>query len=191
MASPQNEGPAPLLAPIGAPDERQRSPNGTTDSRSADVDFEKPQIKRPVTPPRSETKKASALTPRIKKRVPWRGKNIMVLLPRDDQRGQRGQRPTPLKEHEVVNMFREWEELGYDIRGFDLNEPTAYSALPTDHYSKSRDEWPDAEDLRRERLERGFKVVLPDILGKPVGAALCFNLFMLTTIQLGSVMLTN
>lgn len=90
-----------------------------------------------------------------------------------------------------MNMFREWEELGYDIRGFDLNEPTAYSALPTDHYSKSRDEWPDAEDLRREHLQRRFKVVLPDILGKPLGAAPCFNPVMLTTMQLGSAMWTN
>lgn len=99
----------------------------------------------------------------------------MVLLPRDDQRGQRGHRPIPLKENEVANMFREWEELGYDIRGFDLNEPTAYSALSSEQYSKSRDEWPDAEDLRKERLERRFHVVLPDILGKTVGVAQNFR----------------
>lgn len=169
MASPGNEGPAPLLVSNDAPDQRQLTPNGTTGSRVASADFDKAQVKRPVTPSKLEQAKAPTPTPRIKKRVPWKGKNIMVLLPRDDQRGQRGHRPIPLKEHEVANMFREWDELGYDIRGFDLNEPMAYSALPSEHYSKSRDEWPDAEDLRKEWSERRFNVVLPDIQGKPVG----------------------
>lgn len=176
MASPENEGSAPLLMSNGAPDERQTTPDGTTGSRVGSAELEKAQMKRPVTPTRPEPTKASAPTPRIKKRVPWKGKNIMVLLPRDDQRGQRGHRPIPLKEHEVANMFREWEELGYNIRGFDLNEPTAYSALPTEHYSKSRDEWPDAEDLRKEWSERRFNVVLPDILGKLVMASSSFAL---------------
>lgn len=90
----------------------------------------------------------------------------MVLLPRDEGRGRHGNRPIPLKEHEVRNMFREWEQLGYDIRGFDLNEPTAYSALPIEHYSRSRDEWPDVEETKQEWTERKFPVALPDIQGR-------------------------
>ncbi|KKY37625.1 putative myosin class ii heavy chain [Diaporthe ampelina] len=60
-------------------------------------------------------------------------------------------------------MFREWEELGYDIRGFDLNVPQEYSALPVEHHSRSRDEWPDVEDIKRERIDHKFKVTLPDL----------------------------
>ena len=90
----------------------------------------------------------------------------MVLLPRDAERGQRGKAPIPLKQHEVANMFREWEELGYDIRGFDLNVPQEYSALPVEHHSRSRDEWPDVEDIKRERIDHKFKVTLPDLEGE-------------------------
>lgn len=90
----------------------------------------------------------------------------MVLLPQDAERGQRGKAPIPLRQHEVANMFREWEELGYDIRGFDLNIPQEYSALPVEHHSRSRDEWPDVEDIKRERLDRKFKVTLPDLEGE-------------------------
>lgn len=189
MASPDNEGPAPLLAPSGAPDQRREtSPNS---NKAGSPYLEEPPMQRPLTPAKPEPTKISAPAPRIKKRVPWRGKNIMVLLPKDDQRGQRGHGPIPLKAHEVSNMFREWEELGYDIRGFDLNEPTAYSALPSDHYSKSRDEWPDAEDLSKERLERRFNVVLPDIMGKPVGRGTRLGTIMLTRMQPGNDMSTS
>lgn len=90
----------------------------------------------------------------------------MVLLPRDEERGQRGKAPIPLKPHEVTNMFREWEELGYDIRGFDLNVPQGYSALPVEHHSRSRDEWPDVEEIKRERANHKFKVTLPDLEGE-------------------------
>lgn len=90
----------------------------------------------------------------------------MVLLPRDEERGKPGKGPIPLKQHEVANMFREWGELGYDIRGFDLNVPTEFTALPVEHHSRSRDEWPDVEDVTRERTQHNFKVTLPDLDGK-------------------------
>lgn len=155
--------PGDLGMAASTPDRRPTTPNGASAGSQTNVD--KTKTRSPVTPTRSETKKESAPTPRIKKRVPWRGKNIMVLLPRDDDRGRNG-KPVPLREHEVTNMFREWEELGYDIRGFDLHEPPEYSALPIEHYSRSRDEWPAVEDLRSEWNERKFKVTLPDIDGE-------------------------
>lgn len=73
-------------------------------------------------------------------------------------------------------MFREWEELGYDIRGFDLNVPSGYTALPVEHHSRSRDEWPDVEDVVRERKEHKFKVTLPDLDGKLELSSRCLNL---------------
>ncbi|KAI3397812.1 hypothetical protein diail_10345 [Diaporthe ilicicola] len=154
---PKGGADSPLATNIA--EQRPSTPNGTI----GPVGAEKAEAKVPVTPTRPEVKKATASTPRLKKKVPWRGKNIMVLLPRDEERGQRGKAPIPLKQHEAANMFREWEELGYDIRGFDLNVPTEYSALPVEHHSRSRDEWPDVEDIRRERIDRNFKVTLPDL----------------------------
>lgn len=170
MASTALEGLSPdtsdLVAFTSTPDHRPRTPNGMDGGKSDIVVAGQMDTKPPVTPIKTAAKKEAGPTPRIKKRVPWRGKNIMVLLPREDETGQFGSRPNPLKQHEVANMFREWEELGYNIRGFDLDEPTSYSALPVDHYSMSRDEWPDAEDVNREWAERKFKVNLPDIDGE-------------------------
>lgn len=160
MASPStaglaaNDGDSVVLT--STPGHRPTTP--TTGAASKDA-------KAPITPTRAETKKDSAPTPRFKKRVPWRGRNIMVLLPKEDETGRFPKRPSPLKEHSVANMFREWEELGYNIRGFDLDEPTAYSALPVEQYSKTRDEWPDNDDMRREWAEHKFKVTLPDMDG--------------------------
>lgn len=154
------------MAFTGAPDYRPTTPNGVDGSKFGPGGAEQTYAKNPTTPSRAAARKEAGPTPRIKKRVPWRGKNIMVLLPREDEAGRFGTRHTPLKQYEVSNMFREWEELGYNIRGFDLDEPTAYSALPVEHYSRSRDEWPDAGDVSREWAERKFKVTLPDIDGQ-------------------------
>lgn len=100
----------------------------------------------------------------MKKKVPWKGKSIMVLIPRDDERGQPGKAPNPLDKATVEGMFREWEQLGYDTRGFDLDTPKGF-AQPGE-YSQSRGAWPDPEDLRREVQQRAFKVLLPDLNGK-------------------------
>lgn len=118
----------------------------------------------PVTPSRS-IRREPAITPRLKKKVPWNGKNIMILLPRDDERGQRGKAPKPLTQTQTAQVFREWEQLGYDVRGFDLfarsNTPEAASG-----YAQSRDMWPSTTDVDTERSARFFKVTLPDLNGK-------------------------
>lgn len=122
------------------------------------------ETKLPATPSRLKDKplpKDPPVTPRIKKKVPWKGKNIMVLLPRDDERGLPGKAPKPLRQHEIERMFASWEELGYPVSGFDL--------LPDDHHptglddSQSRDEWPAQEDMNRERAEQSYQVTLPDL----------------------------
>lgn len=158
-----------LFVSTGTPDHRPTSSNGTSGSKRDLIDGHKSAWNDPTTPTKDAAKKELSRTPRVKKRVPWRGKNIMVLLPKDDDWGRPGGRPSLMKEHQVANMFRDWEELGYDTRGFDLNEPSGpdeHSALPIEHYSRSRDEWPDVEETIRERADRKFKVALPDIDGR-------------------------
>lgn len=157
-----------LLVSTGTPDHRPATPPGTYGNKPSSAEAQKTEAKVPVTPTKEATKKEPSHTPRVKKRVPWRGKNIMVLLPKDDDWGRPGGRPSLMREHQVANMFREWEELGYNTRGFDLNEPSGpdeHSALPVEHYSRTRDEWPDVEETKREAAERKFKVALPDIDG--------------------------
>ncbi|KAF4448469.1 hypothetical protein F53441_8137, partial [Fusarium austroafricanum] len=118
----------------------------------------------PATPIKGTQKplpKEPAPTPRLKKKVPWRGKNIMVLIPRDTERGQPGQAPVPLRQDEIERMFSSWEELGYDISGFDL-EVEGYQVEGTAD-SQTRDSWPDFDEVAKEREQRSFKVTLPDL----------------------------
>ncbi|KAF4986527.1 hypothetical protein FGRMN_10802 [Fusarium graminum] len=118
----------------------------------------------PATPMKGTEKplpKEPAPTPRLKKKVPWRGKNIMVLIPRDTQRGQPGNAPMPLRQNEIQRMFSSWEELGYDISGFDL-EVEGYKVEGTAD-SQTRDAWPNFDEVAKEREEHSFKVTLPDL----------------------------
>ncbi|PHH87379.1 hypothetical protein CDD83_8940 [Cordyceps sp. RAO-2017] len=101
------------------------------------------------------------ITPRIKKKVPWKGKNIMVLVPRDDQRGLPGKSPMPLRADEIEGMFASWKQLGYSVDGFDLLVE-GYQPPGTDD-SQSRQDWPAPADVTRERSERRYQVTLPDL----------------------------
>ncbi|KAI1433557.1 hypothetical protein GGR50DRAFT_688222 [Xylaria sp. CBS 124048] len=93
----------------------------------------------------------STLSPslRPKKKVPWKGKNIIVLIPRDEERGQPGRPPMPL------------DAAGYNTRGFDL--ATHESEEISEKNSISRDEWPAVSDMIEERSGRQYQVTLPDL----------------------------
>ncbi|PNY25081.1 Uncharacterized protein TCAP_04983 [Tolypocladium capitatum] len=122
------------------------------------------QARPPATPTKGTQKplpKEPAVTPRIKKKVPWKGKNIMILVPLDDQRGLPGQSPMPLRQEETDGMFASWQELGYSVDGFDLLVE-GYQPPGTED-SQSRQGWPSPDDLAQERTERRFKVTLPDL----------------------------
>lgn len=115
----------------------------------------------PATPTKKPLPKAPAVTPRLKKKIPWKGKNIMILLPRDDERGRPGQAPRPLREHEIKRMFASWDELGYRTDGFDLLVE-GYQPQGTDD-SQTRDAWPNFDDVVHERHKEPYKVILPDL----------------------------
>jgi hypothetical protein len=102
--------------------------------------------------------------PRLKKKVPWKGKNIMVLLPWDDERGQKGKAPTPMTERDVEAMLKGWEELGYDTRGFNLGQ--THTIDDEGGEGQSRSPWPQAVDMNHEREQRSFRVSLPDKRGE-------------------------
>ncbi|KAK0729758.1 hypothetical protein B0H67DRAFT_476863, partial [Lasiosphaeris hirsuta] len=115
----------------------------------------------PLTPSRTVAKKPLNMTPKFKKKVPWKGKNIMVLLPRDGERGQAGNAPLPLKKEDVDGMVRSWEQLGYNVAGFDLDTPAGVYA--PGEQSQSRGAWPDFDELVKERKDGSWKVLLPDL----------------------------
>ncbi|OAA75379.1 hypothetical protein LEL_07367 [Akanthomyces lecanii RCEF 1005] len=118
----------------------------------------------PSTPKRLKEKplpKEPPMTPRIKKKVPWKGKNIMILVPRDDDRGMPGKAPMPLSPDETKRMFASWKELGYSVDGFDLVVEDYQPPGTAD--AQSRDCWPSAEDLTQERSTGHYQVTLPDL----------------------------
>lgn len=111
--------------------------------------------------PTKPTKPILSQTPRLKKKVPWKGKNILVLIPRDEERGQPGNAPLPLDAAGTESMLRSWEQLGYNVRGFDLD--ARHSERAQEANSRSRDEWPLMDDMVKERSLRQYHVTLPDL----------------------------
>lgn len=102
--------------------------------------------------------------PRFKKKVPWKGKNIMVLLPHDDERGRNGQALAPMTEEEVKGMLAKWEDAGYDTAGFNLGQSEIVEEDGS--LGQSRSVWPLAADMQRSREEGSFRVSIPDRGGK-------------------------
>lgn len=125
----------------------------------------------------------------FKRKVPWQGKNIIVALPLDEERGQPGKAPVPLGQATVDRMYRSWGQLGYDPRGFDLDISSSYS-MPGE-YSQSRSQWPDPDHLARDRSQHRYKVLLPDLNGKPGSMRNCGLHQALTVVQHGRNMLMS
>ncbi|KAK0749538.1 hypothetical protein B0T18DRAFT_320870 [Schizothecium vesticola] len=140
--------------------ERPRTPKGTNGANGFSGTPKANGI-NPLTPSRVTKRAPPNMTPRLKKKVPWKGKNIMVLLPRDEERGQPEKGNIPLSEAATNNLFRSWEQLGYNIDGFDLDPPVGYSA--PGEQSQSRGAWPDFEELVQERKRGNWTVLLPDL----------------------------
>lgn len=128
---------------------------------------ERPKKDEPKLPelPLPELPKTRTSSPasRVKKKVPWGRKNISVLLPLDEDRGQPGQAPRPLTQREAQQMYESWRQLGYNIDGYDVNlheanESTDAAATQ----GQSRDMWPKVPDIMAERAQRQFRVSIPD-----------------------------
>ncbi|KAI2619571.1 hypothetical protein GGR54DRAFT_647742 [Hypoxylon sp. NC1633] len=134
------------------PKSDQPSSNGSTTAT---------YLEPPVTPAK-QVKLVAGHTPRPKKKVPWNGKNILVCLPWDEDRGQPGKSSIPLNAADVTAMFRSWEQLGYSTRGFDL-EGVHTPLDPLENYSQSRNEWPNEVDIVNERAQHKYQVTMPDL----------------------------
>jgi hypothetical protein len=97
---------------------------------------------------------------RLKKKVPWKGKNIAILLPLDDERGRKGKPPTPMTPTDVERMLREWEQLGYNVTGFNLGNADVTDTAEVQ--GQSRSVWPNVEAMLEERQMGKYRVSIPD-----------------------------
>lgn len=79
-------------------------------------------IPEPATTAPPESNRATPNTDiverKVKKKIQGKGRAVYLLLPWDDPRGRAGGRPKPLSQEEVEARFRQFEEAGYDTRGF-------------------------------------------------------------------------
>ncbi|MCJ1338237.1 hypothetical protein MMC09_003523 [Bachmanniomyces sp. S44760] len=97
---------------------------------------------------------SSASFQRPKKRVMWRGKTLVIALPIQDGSEALLGSHKYLKPAEVAKRLNDWEEKGYNVRGFTL-QPEA----PNGH---SREIYPDIAGLQCERESAPCIVNIPD-----------------------------
>ncbi|CCU76633.1 myosin class II heavy chain (MHC) [Blumeria hordei DH14] len=103
---------------------------------------------------------ATTLPQRIKKKIAWKGKNILVLFPPPFDAEGNATSKLPMREKDVKEMLRKWELIGHNTRGFDLVPGLAIDeeAAP----GQSRLSWPSEEDICAERLTKCIRVQIPD-----------------------------
>ncbi|KAF2842449.1 hypothetical protein M501DRAFT_998743 [Patellaria atrata CBS 101060] len=122
-----------------------------------------PQVAEPV-PQQVETKpppQSSTPVPRLKKRVLWRGRNCMILIPRDPTRGTEGGPPKPLEPSEVAARLRRYESAGYDVRGYDHRQGED-DFVEEKGTAQNREIYPTPEEDYEVRKSKNFVVHVPN-----------------------------
>lgn len=94
--------------------------------------------------------------PRLRKRVSWRGKNIVIAIPRIDFAA--AGIPQPMSKAEVQERLQQFEDAGHNVLGYDLtyeeasNDPAQVRAI-----------FPDETEARQMPSREDYKVLLPDL----------------------------
>ncbi|TQS38011.1 hypothetical protein Golomagni_01494 [Golovinomyces magnicellulatus] len=102
----------------------------------------------------------SVAAPRVKKKIPWNTKHIVIFLPIDDDRGKDGYAPFPMTQDETQKKMKNWEDMHYDIRGFNL--VPVFEADQESDPTQSRPCWPLPRDIEDERRQKSYNVSVPD-----------------------------
>ncbi len=100
-----------------------------------------------------------------RKRLVWRGKTCIVALPYDDHRGDGVERPRLLSAKDNAKRLQEWEDQGYDTRGFG-HWRWSEGEEQQDLDGQGRPIWPDPLTVQQERETRDYKVIMPDLRGE-------------------------
>ncbi|EME49112.1 hypothetical protein DOTSEDRAFT_67990 [Dothistroma septosporum NZE10] len=95
--------------------------------------------------------------PRLKKRVSWRGKNIVISIPRLNH-GATGL-TEPMGEVEIRDRLQRFQDAGYDINGYDLMHDMSGS----DGAAQVRAIFPDESEARFLPPKSQVRVLLPDL----------------------------
>ncbi|EFX02000.1 myosin class 2 heavy chain [Grosmannia clavigera kw1407] len=164
QATPAQSEPLPIATPAAVPTmESSNGDQGNGYGPEPEAIPNKPPP-APAARPAKETKERATIR-RAKKKVPWKGKSIVVLLPIDEDRGRPGHAPVPLTQAAVDHMRQSWKDLGYDIDGFDLHDSdlAAGEVASSVGQTMSRPSWPSESDVAQERSSRKYPILLPDL----------------------------
>ncbi|KAF1840711.1 uncharacterized protein K460DRAFT_370677 [Cucurbitaria berberidis CBS 394.84] len=82
-----------------------------------------------------------AQTPRVRKKIPVKGKNCVIYIPHDIPRGSPGYPPKPMSAEAVNAKLQQLERQGYDTRGFSTGSLQSHN----------RAIWPEEADVQAER----------------------------------------
>ncbi|KAJ5516856.1 hypothetical protein N7527_008416 [Penicillium freii] len=108
----------------------------------------------------SDISRSATQTPRRRKKLNWRGKACIIELPHDDKRGS-GPGYCLLTPADVQQRMQEWENEGYDVRGFTIGDSEDPS-ITTTLGGLSRPLYPDPYDLHEISKSQPLVVNFPD-----------------------------
>ena len=149
--------PPPKDTPRKAESVEQEADVEEKDTKEEDVPASEvvapPTVDR-ITPPAPLQRTESSSSGRIKRTVKYRGKNVHINIP------TRTSGPTPLSKEEVKARLQEFENQGYDIRGFDNWGQDGTHNYDTRY--QNREIHPDPADDIAARRSKSYKVFVPN-----------------------------
>ncbi|KAJ0425668.1 hypothetical protein BJY00DRAFT_324322 [Aspergillus carlsbadensis] len=110
--------------------------------------------------PRESPAKSNPLPQRQRKKIPWKGKGCVIDLPLFDKRGTEESGYRLLTAEDVKQRLTEWEDLGYDIRGFNVNVPQDPADVSLG--GASRPSYPEVSDMQDEIKPGSYTVSFPN-----------------------------
>ncbi|KAL4886491.1 hypothetical protein BJY04DRAFT_213254 [Aspergillus karnatakaensis] len=138
---------SPSEKPLPPPPVDDKAPliaEAPTNSTQADMK-EKPILDKP-------------LPQRQRKKILVRGKGCFIDLPVNDTRGKNGNRL--LTAEDVEQSLQQWQELGYDVSGFNVSATEDSSNLELG--GASRPSYPELSDMQDEIQPGNYKVTFPN-----------------------------
>ncbi|KAL6239931.1 hypothetical protein BDW75DRAFT_248691 [Aspergillus navahoensis] len=97
---------------------------------------------------------------RQKKKILWRGKGCAIELPLYDKRGTEESGYRLLTAEDVRRGLQQWEELGYDVRGFNVSAPG--DPFNFELGGASRPSYPEESDIQDEHKSGSYIVSFPN-----------------------------
>lgn len=130
--------------------EEKPSEEKTTEEKPVE---EKSQEKKPADLSKPLPESTRLAPPRLRKRVSWRGKNCVISIPKLDYEELGLMKPMSNEEFQL--RLKEFEDQGYDTRGFDLGE-----LIPgSDTSMHAKPMWPDETDAEYQAASKNERPV--------------------------------